>query len=51
MLDSFGDHIACSLIRSDQNGLAVIKVKNEIRSNECCWVIQLSSLKVGQQAA
>jgi hypothetical protein len=51
MLNSFPDHPARLLVRSDQNGLVVIKVQHDIRSNECCRIIQLSDPKSGQQAA
>ena len=50
VLNSVTDHVAHRLVRSDQNGLVVIKVQHDIQSNKCC-LIQLSDPKIRQQAA
>jgi hypothetical protein len=51
VLNFFADDPARPFVRSYQNGLSVIKAENDIRSNECCWIIHLSGLKVRQQVA
>jgi hypothetical protein len=49
-MNPFADDPARLFVRSYQNGLSIIKAKNDIRSNERCLIIQLSALKVRQQA-
>jgi hypothetical protein len=51
VLNSFADDLARLLVRPDQNGCVVDKIQHDIRSSECCRIIQSSGLKVGQQAA
>src|SRR5258708_3167693 len=51
VLDFFADDPARLFVRSHQNRRSVIEAENDIRSNECSWIIHLSGVKVGQQAA